>query len=108
MEYISFIAIAAKNTPKHFLKIPTSIFIEIFAPMIAPNIPNMDIIMAKGISIFLFLRLTIIATIEVGIKKIKFVACATCCSIPVIKVRRKINVKYFRYSNKGDINEEIL
>ena len=29
MEYISFTAITAKNTPKHFFKIVTSIWIEI-------------------------------------------------------------------------------
>ena len=74
MEYISFIAIIARNTPKHFFKIFTSIFIDIFAPTIAPNIPNTDIIIANGISIFLFFKFTIIATIDVGIKKIKFVA----------------------------------
>lgn len=84
--------IKAKKIPKHFFKIPTSIWIEILAPIMAPKIPNIDINMANFISIFLFFKLTIIATIAVGIKKIKFVACATCCSTPNINVKRKIRM----------------
>ena len=63
-----------KKMMKHFFKIVTSICIDIFAPIIAPNIPKIDIIIANFKSIFLFLKLTQIATIAVGIKKIKFVA----------------------------------
>ena len=92
MEYISFIVTIPKNTPKHFLKIPTSIWTEILAPMIAPKIPNTDISMANFISIFLFFRFTIIATMAVGIKKIKLVAWAICCSTPNIKLKRKIRM----------------
>ena len=82
MEYISFIATKAKNIPKIFFNNPTSIFIAIFAPIIAPNMPHIEIIVANFKSIFLFFKFTIIATIEVGIKKIRFVACAICCSNP--------------------------
>ena len=62
---------------------------EILAPKIAPKIPNTEINKASFVSIFLFLKLTIIATIAVGIKKIRLVACAICCSIPNKNVRRK-------------------
>ena len=82
MEYISLIAINAKKIPKDFFSIDTSIFNEIFAPIIAPKIPNIDIKIPFCSSIFLFFKFTIIATIDVGIKNIKFVAWATCCSIP--------------------------
>ena len=73
MEYISFIAIKIKKIPKHFLNTETSIQREISDPIIAPKIPKIDIIIANFKFIFLFLILTIIATIEVGIKKIKFI-----------------------------------
>ena len=92
MVYISFIAIIAKNIPKHFFKIFTSIWIEIFAPIIAPKIPNIDITIASFKSMFLFFRFTIIATIDVGIKNIRFVACAMCCSMPSIIVSKNINI----------------
>ena len=82
MVYISWIAIIAKKIPKYFLKVFTSVWIDKFAPIIAPSIPNMDIIVASFKSIFLFFIFTIIATIDVGIKNIKFVACAMCCSNP--------------------------
>ena len=65
MVYISLIAIIAKKIPKHFLNIPTSIWIEIFAPIIAPKIPNIDINIANFISIFLFFKFTIIACSKV-------------------------------------------
>jgi len=60
--------------------------------MIAPKIPNTDISMANFISIFLFFKFTIIATMAVGIKKIRLVACATCCSTPNIKLKQKIRM----------------
>ena len=41
---------------------------------------------------FIAFILTIIATIEVGIKKIRFVACAMCCSIPKINVSKNISI----------------
>lgn len=75
-------AIIAKKIPKSLLNELTSVFTDNLAPIIAPIIPKVDIIIANFISIFLFFKFTIIATIDVGIKKIKFVACATCCSIP--------------------------
>jgi hypothetical protein len=60
----------------------TFIFIAIFAPIIAPIIPKIAI----GTPIFQLINLfffeTNIALIEVGIKKIKLVACAVCCSTP--------------------------
>ena len=92
MVYISFMAIIAKKIPKHFFNILTSIFIDIFAPTIAPKIPKTDINIASLMSIFLFLKFTIIATIAVGMKNIKFVACATCCSMPIKNERRKIRI----------------
>ena len=104
MEYISFKAIIAKKKPKHFFKIFTSIFIAIFAPKIAPKTPKIEIIIATGISIFLFFKFTIIATIDVGIKNIKFVAWATCCSIPNINVRK--NIKIVPPTSIVDIYEE--
>lgn len=92
MEYISLIAIIAKKVPKHFFKIRTSVCIDILAPIMAPKIPKIDIINASFISMFLFFKFTIIATIDVGTKNIKFVACATCCSISIRNVRRNINI----------------
>ena len=82
MVYISCSAIIAKNIPKYFLNIFTSVWTDKFAPIIAPSIPNIEIIVANFKSIFLFLMFTIIATIDVGMKNIKFVACAICCSSP--------------------------
>ena len=60
--------------------------------MIAPKTPNVEIKIANFTSIFLFFKFTMIATIAVGIKKIKFVAWHTCCSIPNKKERRKIKI----------------
>ena len=74
MEYISLIATIIKKTPKHFFNILTSVYTDILEPIIAPKIPNIDIIIAYFKSIFLFFIFIIIATIEVGIKNIKFVA----------------------------------
>ena len=91
MEYVSFKAIIAKNVPKHFFNIFTFNFKDILAPIIAPNIPNNDINTPNFILMFLFFKFTIIATIEVGIKNIKFVACAICCSNPQIDVKRNIS-----------------
>ena len=92
MEYISFIAIIAKKIPKHFFKIPTSMRMDILAPIMAPKIPNIDIIMASFKSMFLFFKLTIMATTAVGIKKIRLVAWAICWSIPSKRERRKIKI----------------
>ena len=71
MVYISCNAIIAKNIPKYFLNIFTSVWTDKFAPIIAPSIPNIEIIVANFKSIFLFLMFTIIATIDVGMKNIK-------------------------------------
>ena len=59
---------------------------------IAPKTPKIDIIVATLSLIFLFFIFTIIATIDVGIKNIKFVAWAMCCSIPHIDVNKKIKI----------------
>ena len=81
-EYISCIAMTAKNPPNSFLSNSTFIFIEIFAPITAPTIPA-D---ANHIPIFQSINFsfidTIIAVIDVGTKNTKFVACAMCWSIP--------------------------
>lgn len=57
MEYISLIATIIKKTPKHFFNILTSVYTDILEPIIAPKIPNIDIIIANFKSIFLFLYL---------------------------------------------------
>lgn len=67
MEYISLIATIIKKAPKHFFNILTSVYTDILEPIIAPKIPNIDIIIANFKSIFLFFIFIIIATIEVGI-----------------------------------------
>ena len=90
MVYISCMATIAKNIPKLFLKKITFICVEILAPIIAPIIPNIEIIIANSKFIFLFFILTIIATNDVGIKKIKFAACAICCSTPKTYNNKKI------------------
>ena len=82
-------AIIAKNIPKNFLNVCTSVCTDKLAPSIAPSTPIIDIIIANFKSIFLFFIFTIIAIIDVGIKNIKFVACAICCSIPHINVSKK-------------------
>lgn len=74
MLYISWIAIITKKNPKYFLKALTSVWTDKFAPIIAPNIPNIDIIVANFKSMFPFFIFTIIAIIDVGMKNIKFVA----------------------------------
>ena len=90
MVYISCIAIINKKIPKYVWSFSTSVWTDKFAPIIAPNIPNIVIIVASFKSIFLFFIFTIIATIEVGIKNIKFVAWAVCCSNPDKNVNKKI------------------
>ena len=92
MVYISCSAIIAKNIPKYFLNIFTSVWTDKFAPIIAPSIPNIEIIVANFKSIFLFFMFTIIATIDVGMKNIKFVACAICCSSPHKTVSKNIRI----------------
>ena len=52
MEYISLIATIIKKTPKHFFNILTSVYTDILEPIIAPKIPNIDIIIANFKSIF--------------------------------------------------------
>ena len=79
MEYISCNTIIIRKTPNNFLNLFTSVYIAIFAPMIAPNIPNIAVYIPNFISIFLFFIFTIIAIIDVGTKNIKLVACAICC-----------------------------
>ena len=66
------------------------VFIDNLAPKTAPITPHIDIVKANLKFIFLFFIFTIIADIDVGIKKIKFIAWAICCSKPQIVVRRKI------------------
>jgi len=70
MVYISWIAIIAKNIPNIFLNLYTSVWIDKFAPTIAPKTPKIDIIVATFNFIFLFFIFTIIATIDVGIKNL--------------------------------------
>lgn len=53
-----------------------------FAPITAPTIPAITIGIAVFQSINFSFMETIIAVIDVGIKKTKFVACATCWLIP--------------------------
>ena len=48
-------AITAKKIPNNFFNLKTSIFTEILAPIIAPNTPLSDTIIANFVSIFLFL-----------------------------------------------------
>jgi hypothetical protein len=43
-------------------------------------------------SIFLFFQLAIMAAILVGMKNIKFVPCAICCSIPKNVVSKNIKI----------------
>ena len=54
MEYISFIVIILRNIPKHLFNILTGILRDILAPIIAPNIPNIAIIVPFFMSKFLF------------------------------------------------------
>ena len=100
MVYISCIAIINKNIPNIFLNLFTSVWIDKFAPTIAPKIPNNEIIIATLNRIFLFFIFTIIAAIDVGIKNIKFVACAMCCSNPQIFVNKKIHENMWKTNNK--------
>ena len=92
MKYISCALIINKNIPKYFLKLFMSKCIDKFAPIIAPNMPYSDIIIPSFTFMFLFFAFTIIAIIDVGIKKIKFVACAICCSILHKYVKRKMRM----------------
>ena len=64
----------------------------IFAPLIAPKIPYTANIVPNFKSTFWSFIFIIIAIIDVGIKKTKFVACAICCSTPSIFVSRNINI----------------
>lgn len=77
-EYISYIAIAAKNPPNNFRSNSTFIFTDVFAPIIAPILPAI----AKVTPIFQSINFsfidTIIAVIDVGTKNTKFIACAIC------------------------------
>ena len=75
-----------------FKTIITVVLIEIIAPIMAPITPPIDTQNASLVSIFLSLKLTIIAEIAVGIKYNKFVACAMCCSKPTKNVNKNINI----------------
>lgn len=72
----------AKNNPNSFLNNSTFIFTDIFAPTIAPIIPADATHNPIFQSINFSFIDTIIAVIDVGTKNTKFVACATCWSIP--------------------------
>lgn len=72
----------AKNNPNSFLNNSTFIFTDIFAPIIAPTTPEAATHNPIFQSINFSFIDTIIAVIDVGTKKTKFVACATCWSIP--------------------------
>ena len=85
-------AINNKKHPKYFLKLFTFTFIDIFAPIIAPTIPNIIILIEIFKSIFLFFKLIIVAVIAVGIKKIKLLACAICCSKLQNDVSKNISI----------------
>ena len=52
--------------------------------MIAPIIPKLDIVNANFKFTFFCFIFVIIAASDVGIKKTKLVACATCCFSPCI------------------------
>ena len=58
--------------------------------MEAPTIPNIEIRNALFKFIVLFFRLNKILAIAAGMKKIKLVACAMCCSNPMNSVNNKI------------------
>ena len=72
----------AKNTPNSFLNSSTFIFTDIIAPIIAPTIPEVATHNPIFQSINFSFIDTIIAVIDVGTKNTRFVACATCWSIP--------------------------
>ena len=74
------IAIISKKIPKYFFNFSIGIFTDIFAPIIAPRIPETIIGIAAFIFIFLLFKFIIIAVILVGIKKIKFAPWDMCCS----------------------------
>ena len=68
----------AKNNPNSFLNSSTFIFTDIFAPIIAPTIPEIATYIPIFQSINFSFMDTIIAVTDVGTKNTKFVACATC------------------------------
>lgn len=72
----------AKKIPNSFLSSSTFIFTDIFAPIIAPTIPETAIHIPIFQSINFSFIDTTIAVIDVGTKKTRFVACAICWSMP--------------------------
>ena len=67
-----------KNVYSVFFKIFTFSLLDILAPITAPIIPDNIIIIDNFKLIIFFFKFIIIDEIEVGIKNIKFVACALC------------------------------
>ena len=69
MEYISYMAIITKKTPKYFLRFSAFILIAIWLPIIAPSIPKLTTCKPVLKSISFPLILTTNAEIVVNIKK---------------------------------------
>ena len=107
MEYISFIVIKIRKIPKLFFKIFTSILREIFAPIIAPKTPKIEIIVPFFKLKLLFFILTKIEAKDAGIKNIKLIPCDICCSIPIKKVSNNINITNVSQL-LGDFSEKVL